>query len=251
MTRMSARRAYVPRIAMTVVMAMLMAGCASSPEEGPTEPASEVDAGTTASSPRPSSTLEGPFGQVGGWIAYSSPDAIWALEPARPERRIRLSPAEGDPIAWSSDGPKLLIEREMGLYVLEADGTETRLTEADPEGASFSPDGSEVVYAAGPWEHSAIYAVSSDGGTARLILRSTRRIPFHGRNLLAYAEEPALSPDGRRIAYFDGFGDHSHNLWVVNADGTERRVLLDDEFSGAGHMRALTWSPDGGWLAFT
>ena len=62
---------------------------------------------------------------------------------------------------------------------------------------------------------------------------------------------PALSPDGTRIAYFDGKGDHSHSLWVANADGTERRALLDDEFSGAGHMRALTWSPDGGWLAFT
>jgi Tol biopolymer transport system component len=47
-------------------------------------------------------------------------------------------------------------------------------------------------------------------------------------------------------------GDHSHNLWVMNADGTERRLLLDDEeLAGrANHMRALTWSPAGEWLAF-
>jgi Tol biopolymer transport system component len=250
MTRMSPRRSYPPRIAMTVAMAMLIAGCGSSPEAAPKKPTSKVDAGTTAPSPQPSSTLKAPFGQVGGWIAYSSRDGIWAVDPARPERRIRLSRGDGDPVAWSSDGSKLLIRREMGLYVLQADGTETRLTEADAEGASFSPDGSEVVYAAGPWEHSAIYAVSSDGGAPRLILRSTRRIPLHGRKLLAYAEEPALSPDGTRIAYFDGFGDHSHSLWVANADGTERRVLLDDEFSRPGHIRALTWAPDGGWLAF-
>ena len=55
---------------------------------------------------------------------------------------------------------------------------------------------------------------------------------------------------GTRIAHFDGGGDHSHNLWVMNADGTERRLVLDEEVSGAGHMNALTWSPDGGWLAF-
>jgi dipeptidyl aminopeptidase/acylaminoacyl peptidase len=239
-------------------MAMLMAGCGSSPKADPAEPTSKVDAATTAPSPKPPSTFEGPFDQVGGWIAYRSGDGIWAVDPARPGRRIWLSRADGDPIAWSSDGTKLLIRRgspnqvggavsEMDLVVLEADGTETRLTAADPTGGSFSPDGSKVVYAAGPWERSAIYAVSSDGGAPELILRSTRRI----RGFLAFAYHPALSPDGMRIAYFDGMFDHSHSLWVVNADGTERRVLLDDELSDPGHVRALTWSPAGKWLAFT
>jgi dipeptidyl aminopeptidase/acylaminoacyl peptidase len=273
MTRMSPRRSYPPRIAITFAMAMLIAGCGSSPDAGPTEPASKVDAGTTAPSRRPSSTVEagttapsrrpsstveGPFGQVGGWIAYSSDDGIWAVDPVLGERRIRLSRAKGNPIAWSSDGTKLLIRRGLpgpraGLSVLQADGTETHLIDGadDPTGGSFSPDGSEVVYAAGPWERSAIYAVSSDGGAPRLILRSTRRISFpDGHSALAFAYHPALSPDGGRIAYFDGMYDHSHNLWVVNADGTGRRVVLDDELSAPGHMRALTWAPDGEWLAF-
>jgi dipeptidyl aminopeptidase/acylaminoacyl peptidase len=266
-TRMTSRRSHVLRTAITAATAVLMAGCASSmeerptepasnanaAEERPTEPASRMNAGTTARSPRPSSTLEGPFGQVGGWIAYSSGDGIWAVDAVLGERRIRLSRGGGDPIAWSSDGSKLLIRREMGLYVLDADGTEKRLTDGagDPTGGSFSPDGSEVVYAAGLWERSAIYAVSSDGGAPRLILRSTRRVSFpDGHSALAFAYQPALSPDGTRIAYFDGMYDHSHNLWVANADGTGRRVVLDDEVSASGHMRALTWSPDGGWLAF-
>jgi Tol biopolymer transport system component len=63
--------------------------------------------------------------------------------------------------------------------------------------------------------------------------------------------EPALSPDGRRIAYFDGMYDHSHHLWVANADGRERRLVLDKEVSSAaGHVRSLTWAPNGEWLAF-
>jgi Tol biopolymer transport system component len=226
------------------------------------------DAGTTAPSPRPSSTVEGRFGQVGGWIAYNSGDGIWAVDPARPERRIRLSRAEGDPIAWSSDGTKLLIRREspnqvrggireMDLVVLDADGTETRLTNTQTfvTGGSFSPDGSQVVYATtfSP-KRSAIYAVSSDGGAPRLILRATRRVslPEPRRRFLTDVYQPALAPDGTQIGYFDGMGDHSHNLWVMNADGTERRLLLDDEeLAGrANHMRALTWSPAGEWLAF-
>jgi dipeptidyl aminopeptidase/acylaminoacyl peptidase len=252
-TRMTSRRSHLLGVAITLSTAVLMAGCASSTEEPSTEPASRANPGTTARSPRPSSTLEGPFGQVGGWIAYSSGDGIRAVHPQGPSGWIRLSRKDGDPIAWSSDGSKLLIRRDTGLNVLDADGTETRLTDGDdyPTGGSFSPDGSEVVYAAGPWERSAIYAVSSDGGAPRLILRSTRRVSFpDGHSALAVAYSPALSPDGRRIAYFDGMYDHSHKLWVANADGTERRVLLDDEFSGAGHMHSLTWAPDGESLAF-
>ena len=84
-----------------------------------------------------------------------------------------------------------------------------------------------------------------------MILRATRRVSIDGRSFLTEVYHPALSPDGTQIAYFDGMGDHSHNLWVMNADGTERRLLLDDEVAGAGHMHALTWSPDGEWLAFT
>jgi Tol biopolymer transport system component len=53
-----------------------------------------------------------------------------------------------------------------------------------------------------------------------------------------------------RIAYFDGMSDHSHNLWVANADGSERRMVLDKELSAVDHIRALTWAPNGEWLAF-
>jgi Tol biopolymer transport system component len=87
-----------------------------------------------------------------------------------------------------------------------------------------------------------------------LILRATRRvfIPEVGRSFRTDVYQPALSLDGTQIGYFDGMGDHSHNLWGMNADGTERRLLLDNkELAGrANHIRALTWSPDGEWLAF-
>jgi hypothetical protein len=53
MTRMSPRRSYPPWIAITVAMAMLMAGCASSPEARPTEPTSKADGGES------NGTLEG------------------------------------------------------------------------------------------------------------------------------------------------------------------------------------------------
>jgi Tol biopolymer transport system component len=242
---------------MAVAIAMLIAGCGSSPEAGPKEPSSKIDAATTVPRAASSSAVQGSFGQVGGWIAYTGVDGIWALDPARPNRPIWLTGAARDPIAWSSDGTKLLIRRTSprrlaGLYVLEADATERRLTDGwDQTGGSFSPDGSEIVYADGIRGLPAIYAQSLDGGAPRLILRSTRRVSFpDGHSALAYVYEPALSPDGTRIAYFDGMYDHSHNLWVANADGRERRLVLGKEVSEVGHVRSLTWAPNGEWLAF-
>jgi YD repeat-containing protein len=105
---------------------------------------------------------QGIFSEVGGWIAYGNEEGIWAMNPTpggTPSDRIQLSERPGEPVAWSSDGSKLLIRREppdatrdpgtdFDLFVLNADGTETRLT-WNPTGGrtgSFTPDGSKVVY---------------------------------------------------------------------------------------------------------
>ncbi len=109
----------------------------------------------------------------------------------RSDRGIRkqLSTDGGEPLAWSSDGSKLLILRQSGsgstvdesLHVLNADGSETLLIDPGPvidpgpgnglTGGSFSPDGSTVVYANGA---AGIYEVDADGGTPRLLLAAAR-----------------------------------------------------------------------------
>jgi Tol biopolymer transport system component len=56
--------------------------------------------------------------------------------------------------------------------------------------------------------------------------------------------DPAWSPDGGRIAYYriPSYWGDSTGIVVMNADGTERRLLID------GNMPA--WRPDGAELAF-
>src|SRR4029450_850287 len=71
--------------------------------------------------PRP----QGIFSEVGGWIAYGDGEGIWAVNPARsgdPEDRIQLSDRPGTPLAWSSDGSKLLILRTRCPGCSDSDG---------------------------------------------------------------------------------------------------------------------------------
>jgi Tol biopolymer transport system component len=208
--------------------ALLLVGASScssdasvgAPTSNPTTAASSDRSPVTSPTSSPASEAKelGIFAEVGGWIAYGNDQGIWAVKPtpggARSDR-IHLSEYPGEVVAWTSNGSKLLIAREMSdvdrgvdydLFFLNADGTETRLTWDPISGrrGSISPDGSKVV----------------DG---------------------------AFSPDGTQIAYFDGMGDWGNSLRVKNADGSDVRALIDQEF---GHVDDLAWSQDGSRLAF-
>ena len=79
----------------------------------------------------------GIFSEVGGWIVYGGPlekcepspcvtevEGIWAVDPTRPDdpnSQIQLTTERGTPLAWSSDGSKLLILRSNPAPVF--DGT--------------------------------------------------------------------------------------------------------------------------------
>jgi Tol biopolymer transport system component len=141
------------------------------------------------------------------------------------------------------------------LFVLSADGSETRLTNDDAwiTGGSFSPDGSKVVYATTSVdgvEPSRIFLTDASGGTPEPLLTADYRwFPTIQHTYLTSLMVPTFSPDGTRIAYFDGMGDHSNSLRVVNVDGSGVSVLLPDMFNHS-HIRSLAWSPDGTALVF-
>ena len=224
----------------------------------------------------PTPKPQGIFSEVGGRIVYGNGDGIWAVDPTRPDdpnSRIQLSTERGRPLAWSSDGSKLLILRPeqdryrvpRRLFVLNADGTETLLTTSKiywlgggwspPDiGGSFSTDGSKVVFAKqSGFSTSAIYLVDTQGGLPRMLQTGSRRwFSVNGRRVRALPYNPTYSPDGTQIAYFDGAGVSGegivHQLRVMNADGSSGRVLFESQ--EALRVYNLAWSPDGERLAF-
>jgi WD40 repeat protein len=83
-----------------------------------------------------------------------------------------------------------------------------------------------------------IYTARADGsGQTRLL--------FNRDGTHAEYIDPAWSPDGRRLAFASG-PPGANQIYVMNADGSDRRRLTE----GEGNPGRPAWSPDGRRLAF-
>lgn len=80
-----------------------------------------------------------------------------------------------------------------------------------------------------------IYALPTSGGEARLLTRDSG---------VAINFQPAVSPDGRSIAFISDRGGQN-NLWIMNADGSEPRVV---EHNLKVRHSLPVWTPDGAFI---
>ncbi len=129
------------------------------------------------------------------------------------------------------------------VYVSKRDGSGAhRLTPAGV-GAyqgdlAWAPDGTRVVYTCGNFE---LCVASADGSGAARLTKS------EWPDRWSYDFEPAWSPDGGEIVFSRTRGGQSSGLWVVGADGTGLRRLVDN----AGNEGSPEWSPDGLRITYT
>jgi dipeptidyl aminopeptidase/acylaminoacyl peptidase len=101
----------------------------------------------------------------------------------------------------------------------------------------YSPDGAWLVYQTdfqGDEDHD-IVTVASNGGRSNKITDG-----------VADNYEPAISPDGNRIAFLSNRKADIENVYIINAQGGKITRLTNEELP----VRDLAWSPDGSKIAF-
>jgi len=144
-----------------------------------------------------------------------------------------------NPPHWSPDGSQIVFvgrqDGRAGLMLARTDGARWQTEWLEKRSGwhpAFSPDGRSIAFSSDREGASNIYIMD-------LETRVVRRLTDDGP-----AREPTWSPDGRRIAFVSGPGTGAapQALWVIGADGSERRKLAD-------HAASPRWSPSGRQIA--
>ena len=200
------------------------------------------------------------FSAEGGEIAFAADgdrEGIWVLAGAAGPRRVTEAEGELNAPAWSADGGTLTFNSiragRSWLHSVPAAGGEVR---------TLSDEEEDVFPFRAAWTAAGDFYYTGDGLVRRRGVDGggVRDVPFsatvaleradyerHARDLGAPGPfevrgivSPAVSPDGRQVA-FSALGD----LWIHTIGGDTER-LTDDPWVETDPA----WSPDGGRLAF-
>ncbi len=177
----------------------------------------------------------------GRWLVFDGPDAaLWVMNAEMEIRRLAspVYPVYGGWV-WSPTEAQLAMILDSTLTVVDAStGRRIDLGEVVGDVTSapvWSPDGTRILFGA---RGGSLYSVDVQSGERSLLVR------LPGANLDSM-DEIEWSPDGAYLVIMNDLEPGGGRLYVMNADGSDVRVLLDDYEPGG-----LAWSPDGKFLAY-
>jgi Tol biopolymer transport system component len=158
-------------------------------------------------------------------------------------RQLTSDPGwERDP-ALSPDGTLVAYTSDRGgrpdIWIVDARGGEPRRLTDHADGAhspAWFPDGRALVFVSGPLGEEAIWKAPWPGGS-----------PVR---LLSEARDPAISPDGKRIAFARPGPSGQMRIALVELADLSRVDVLTSDGDGMLDHRDPAWSPDGRSLTY-
>ncbi len=155
---------------------------------------------------------------------------VWQLpvDGSAPRRLAQddLITRSGGDLSFSPDGSRMVANDGDSLVVANADGTDLRaLGPAGMDRPLWSPTGTQVAYLSSVdagTQTADIRVVDIASGVVRTVVTG---LQVNGPGLLGW------SPDGDRIL-FAGLDQQGSTLWSINADGTDRKVLVPGATGG-------------------
>jgi tricorn protease len=167
-------------------------------------------------------------------ISITVPDDGVAMRPSRVSAARNVEDYELSP-----KGERALFVARGDVFTAPIEHGPTRnltySSNAHDKHARWSPDGAKIAFVSDMSGEEEIYLIDQDGSGVAEQLTS-------GSVGMLYA--PAWSPDSEHIAYSDKEG----KLYVVNVNTKRKREIADER---QGQLFGYTWSPHGGYLAFT
>jgi Tol biopolymer transport system component len=184
----------------------------------------------------------------GEWIAFQSTAnalktfQIYAVRPDGSDLSQITASAVNQFPAWSPDGTRLAVRRDVDIYVIDVTGAAdpVRLTTAGPlnQMPSWSPDGTQIAFMSTrevPGNYPSVFLMNADGsGQVDLTPKQDAGIGTWS------SRAPAWSPNGTYI-YFTGIrpGIPSEQIYVMRADGSEPAQLTVEGVNAEATVRRV------------